>query len=32
VSRELAKRLDFSWVSTGAFYRGLAFVALKKTD
>lgn len=30
VSRELAKRLDFSWVSTGAFYRGLAFVALKK--
>lgn len=27
VSRELAKRLGWSWVSTGAFYRGLAFVA-----
>ena len=27
VSRELAKRLNWSWVSTGAFYRGLAFVA-----
>ncbi len=29
VSRELAKRLGWSWVSTGAFYRGLAFVAYK---
>ena len=27
VSRELASRLGWSWVSTGAFYRGLAFVA-----
>jgi cytidylate kinase len=27
VSRELAKRLGWNWVSTGAFYRGLAFVA-----
>jgi CMP/dCMP kinase len=27
VSRELAKRLGWHWVSTGAFYRGLAFVA-----
>lgn len=27
VSRELARRLGWSWVSTGAFYRGLAFVA-----
>jgi CMP/dCMP kinase len=27
VSRELALRLGWSWVSTGAFYRGLAFVA-----
>ncbi len=25
VSRELAKRLGWNWVSTGAFYRGLAF-------
>ena len=30
VSRELAQRLGWSWVSTGAFYRGLAFVALKE--
>lgn len=30
VSRELAKRLGWRWVSTGAFYRGLAFVALQK--
>ncbi len=30
VSRELAKRFGFAWVSTGAFYRGLAFVAIKK--
>jgi len=27
VSRELAKRLGFDWVSTGAFYRGLAYAA-----
>lgn len=27
VSRELARRLGFRWVSTGAFYRGLAFLA-----
>lgn len=27
VSRELARRLGWKWVSTGAFYRGLAFVA-----
>jgi cytidylate kinase len=27
VSRELARRFGWSWVSTGAFYRGLAFVA-----
>lgn len=27
VSRELAKRLNWKWVSTGAFYRGLAYVA-----
>jgi len=30
VSRELARRLGWKWVSTGAFYRGLAFVALKE--
>ncbi len=30
VSRELARRLGWSWVSTGAFYRGLAYVAFKK--
>lgn len=30
VSRELAKRLGWQWVSTGAFYRGLAFVAMQK--
>jgi cytidylate kinase len=30
VSSELAKRLGWSWVSTGAFYRGLAYVALAK--
>lgn len=30
VSRELAKKLGWNWVSTGAFYRGLAFVAQKK--
>lgn len=27
VSRELAKKLGWSWVSTGSFYRGLAYVA-----
>lgn len=27
VSRELAKRWHWNWVSTGAFYRGLAYVA-----
>ncbi len=27
VSRELAHRLGWKWVSTGAFYRGLAFAA-----
>ncbi len=26
VSRELARRLNCSWVSTGSFYRGLAYV------
>jgi len=30
VSRGLAKRLDIPWVSTGAFYRGLAYVALQE--
>lgn len=29
VSRELARRWKCDWVSTGAFYRGLAFVALQ---
>jgi len=28
VSRELAQRLGWQWVSTGAFYRGLAYAAL----
>lgn len=27
VSREVAKSMGWKWVSTGAFYRGLAFVA-----
>lgn len=27
VSRELARRMGWSWISTGAFYRGLAYVA-----
>ena len=31
VSRELAKRLGWSWVSTGAFYRGLAYLAHLKS-
>lgn len=30
VSRELAKRLACPWLSTGAFYRGLAYVALQE--
>ena len=30
VSRELARRLSCPWLSTGAFYRGLAYVALQK--
>jgi cytidylate kinase len=30
VSRELARRLKWRWVSTGAFYRGLAYVALRE--
>lgn len=30
VSRELARRRGWQWVSTGAFYRGLAYVALRK--
>jgi CMP/dCMP kinase len=29
VSRELARRLGCAWVSTGAFYRGLAFAAMQ---
>lgn len=33
VSRELARRLGWSWVSTGAFYRGLAYFAfVRKVD
>lgn len=28
VSREISKRLKVPWVSTGAFYRGLAYAAL----
>lgn len=30
VSRELARLLKWKWVSTGAFYRGLAYVAMKE--
>jgi CMP/dCMP kinase len=30
VSREVARRLGWPWVSTGAFYRGLALVALRE--
>lgn len=30
VSRDLAARLGWKWVSTGAFYRGLAWVAMKE--
>lgn len=29
VSRELARRLGWQWVSTGAFYRGLAYAAIR---
>ena len=29
VSRELAKRMGWHWVSTGAFYRGLAYAAMR---
>jgi len=29
VSRQLAQRLGWKWVSTGAFYRGLSYVALQ---
>ncbi|WP_413288539.1 (d)CMP kinase [Bdellovibrio sp. HCB337] len=29
VSRELANRLGWQWVSTGAFYRGLGYAALR---
>lgn len=29
VSRLVAKNLDCDWVSTGAFYRGIAYLALK---
>lgn len=33
VSRELGHRLGWTWVSTGAFYRGLAYIAhVKKAD
>jgi cytidylate kinase len=30
VSRELARRLGWKWLSTGAFYRGLGYVALRE--
>lgn len=30
VSREIARKLNIPWVSTGAFYRGLAYAALQK--
>lgn len=30
VSRELSLLLGWPWISTGAFYRGLAYVALQK--
>ncbi len=30
VSREFARRMEWSWVSTGAFYRGLAYVAFQR--
>ena len=31
LSRSLARKLGWSWVSTGAFYRALAFVAYKNS-
>ena len=30
VARELAKSLQWKWLSTGIFYRGLAFIALER--
>jgi CMP/dCMP kinase len=30
VSRELSKKLKVPWVSTGSFYRGLAYVAIRR--
>ncbi|MBC7467627.1 MAG: (d)CMP kinase [Bdellovibrio sp.] len=30
LSRELSKKLSIPWVSTGAFYRGLAYAALQR--
>ncbi len=30
LSRELSKKLNIPWVSTGAFYRGLAFAAIQR--
>lgn len=30
LSRELAKRFGIPWVSTGAFYRGLAYAAIQR--
>ncbi|MBX9766815.1 MAG: (d)CMP kinase [Bdellovibrionales bacterium] len=30
VSREIARRLGWSWVSTGSFYRGLALACLRE--
>ena len=29
VSRELSKKLNIPWVSTGSFYRGLGYVAIE---
>lgn len=31
VSRDVARSLGWSWVSTGIFYRGMAYIALKKS-
>ena len=30
VSREVSRRLGWNWLSSGAFYRGLAYVALQE--
>ncbi len=30
LSRELSKRLNIPWLSTGAFYRGLAYAAIQR--